>query len=199
MSNTPPTPDDAMSEKEKMIAGLPYHSYDAQLCAERQHARSITRLFNASLESEFSHRTVLLKRLFGSSGERLEVEPPFRCDYGYNIHVGEDFYANFDCVILDVCPVHIGANCLLAPGVHIYTAAHPLSPAERAAKTEFGKPVRIGDNVWIGGKAIILPGVTIGDNAVIAAGAVVTKDIPANAVAMGNPAVVRRNMGPLTV
>lgn len=177
-----------------MIAGLPYQSADPQLVAERIHARSLTRLFNASHENERELRTDLLRQLFGSVAGEVEIEPSFQCDYGYNIHLGANFYANFGCVVLDVCPVHIGANCLLAPGVHIYTAAHPLDPALRAAKTEFGKPVTIGDNVWIGGRAIILPGVTIGDNVVIAAGAVVTKDIPANSVAMGNPAVVRRDI-----
>lgn len=112
----------------------------------------------------------------------------FHCDYGYNIHVGENFYANFNCVMLDVCPIRIGDNCMLAPGVHIYTATHPINPVERNSGKEFGKAVTIGDNVWIGGGAIINPGVTIGDNAVIASGSVVTKDVPANVVYGGNPA-----------
>ncbi|MDL2266841.1 sugar O-acetyltransferase [Desulfovibrio sp. OttesenSCG-928-G15] len=186
-----------MSEREKMIAGLPYQSADPQLVAERQSARRLTRLFNASHENEQGRRVELLRQLFGSVAGEVEIEPSFQCDYGYNIHLGANFYANFGCVVLDVCPVRIGANCLLAPGVHIYTATHPLDPALRAAKTEFGKPVSIGDNVWIGGQAIILPGVTIGDNVVIAAGAVVTKDVPSNSVAMGNPAVVRRDITPV--
>ena len=184
------------TEKEKMLAGEIYSSADPELVQNRLRARGLTRLFNDSLENEQSQRKVLLQRLLGSLGETIEIEPPFRCDYGYNIHLGNKFYANFGCVILDVCAVRIGSNCMLAPGVHIYTAAHPLNSAERIAGLEYGKPVTIGDNVWIGGKAIILPGVTIGDNVVVAAGAVVTKDVPSNALAMGNPAVVRRDLEP---
>ncbi|MNC32530.1 Maltose O-acetyltransferase [compost metagenome] len=125
-------------------------------------------------------------------GQSLDayIEPSFRCDYGYNIFLGKNFYANFDCVILDVCPVHIGDNCMLAPGVHIYTATHPLDAETRNSGVEFGKPVTIGHNVWIGGRAVINPGVTIGDNVVVGSGSVVTKDIPANAVVAGNPARV---------
>ncbi|MCA1921673.1 DapH/DapD/GlmU-related protein, partial [Buttiauxella noackiae] len=132
-------------------------------------------------------RSELLEQLLGQSLDAY-IEPSFRCDYGYNIFLGKNFYANFDCVILDVCPVHIGENCMLAPGVHIYTATHPLDAVTRNSGVEFGKPVTIGNNVWIGGRAVINPGVTIGDNVVIGAGSVVTKDIPANSVVAGNPA-----------
>ncbi|PGS47227.1 maltose O-acetyltransferase [Bacillus sp. AFS041924] len=180
--------DELMSEKEKMINGELYLAWDPQLVEERVNARRLTREFNLTLETENSKREDLLKQLFGSTGEALYIEPTFRCDYGYNIHVGENFYANFDCVILDVCPVHIGVNCFMAPGVHIYTATHPLDPVERASGAEYGKPVKIGDNVWIGGRAIINPGVKIGHNVVIASGAVVTKDVPDNVVVGGNPA-----------
>ena len=177
-----------MTGKEKMLAGEMYDPADPELIIERGTARLKTRLYNETLEYETDKRIEMLKKLFGSTGNSLYVEPTFRCDYGYNIHVGENFFANFDCVILDVCEVKIGANCLLAPGVHIYTATHPLNPIERNTMREYGMPVTIGDNVWIGGRAVINPGVSIGNNAVIASGAVVTKDVPANAVVGGNPA-----------
>ncbi|PLR97518.1 sugar O-acetyltransferase [Bacillus sp. T33-2] len=181
------------SEKQKMISGEMYLASDQDLIRERERARKLTRLYNETLETEYEERTAILKELFGSTGKSLFIEPAFRCDYGYNIHVGENFYANFDCVILDVCEVRIGHNCFIAPGVHIYTAAHPLNPYERIAGPEFGKPVMIGDNVWIGGRAVINPGVTIGNNTVIASGAVVTKDVPDGVVAGGNPArIIKR-------
>ncbi|MFB7139935.1 maltose acetyltransferase domain-containing protein [Gottfriedia sp. NPDC056225] len=171
-----------------MINGEMYLAWDLQLIEERISARSLTREYNLTLETESSIRENLIKQLFGSTGDSIYIEPTFRCDYGYNIHVGENFYANFDCVILDVCPVHIGVNCFMAPGVHIYTATHPLDPVERASGAEYGKPVTIGDNVWVGGRAIINPGVKVGNNVVIASGAVVTKDVPDNVVVGGNPA-----------
>ncbi|MCK6207415.1 sugar O-acetyltransferase [Bacillus infantis] len=179
-----------LSEKEKMLAGELYDAADPILVKERANARRLTRLFNLTEETEEKKRTALLKELLGSTGNKLYIEPSFRCDYGYNIKVGENFYANFDCVILDVCEVNIGDHCFMAPGVHIYTAGHPLHPEERNAGPEFGKPVTIGNNVWIGGRAVINPGVKIGNNAVIASGAVVTKDVPDNAVVGGNPARV---------
>ncbi|RXS91436.1 sugar O-acetyltransferase [Geobacillus sp. PK12] len=178
------------TEKEKMLAGQWYNPADPELVKERERARRLVRLYNETLETEYEKRTALLKELFGSTGERLFIEPNFRCDYGYNIHVGENFFMNFDGVILDVCEVRIGDHCFIGPGVHIYTATHPLDPHERNSGLEYGKPVVIGHNVWIGGRAVINPGVTIGDNAVIASGAVVTKDVPANAVVGGNPAKV---------
>ncbi|SES11247.1 maltose acetyltransferase domain-containing protein [Salipaludibacillus aurantiacus] len=176
------------TEKEKMLAGEMYNPEDPELVEDRKHARRQTRIYNGTNESDEARRTALLKRLFGSAAKSMHIEPPFRCDYGYNIHTGENFYANFDCVILDVCEVRMGNNCFLAPGVHIYTATHPLKSEERNSGREFGKPVTIGHNVWIGGRAIINPGVTIGDNAVIASGAVVTKDVSPNTVVGGNPA-----------
>ncbi|GAA4833476.1 maltose acetyltransferase domain-containing protein [Paenibacillus vulneris] len=178
------------TEKEKMLAGELYLASDPELTKDRENARKLTRLFNQTIETDYDKRTELLKQLFGSTGENLYMEPTFRCDYGYNIHVGNHFYANFDCVILDVCEVRIGENCFIAPGVHIYTATHPLNPFERVSGAEFGKPVTIGNNVWIGGRAVINPGVTIGDNVVIASGAIVTKDVPSNVVVGGNPAKV---------
>lgn len=176
------------TEKEKMLSEELFYPDNPELEAERNHARSITRLFNQTTEIELEKRTDLLKSLFGSTGENLYIEPSFHCDYGYTIHVGENFYANFNCVILDEGGVTIGDNCFIAPGVHIYTATHPLNPHERNTGIEQGKPVTIGDNVWIGGGGIINPGITIGDNVVIASGAVVTKDVPSSVVVGGNPA-----------
>lgn len=176
------------TEKEKMLDGELYNPADTELLKGRLDARSQTRIYNQTLETEEEQRTKLLKNLFGSTGKSLYIEPTIRCDYGYNIHVGENFYANFDCVFLDVCEIRIGDNCFIAPGVHIYTATHPLDPTERASGVENGKPVTIGHNVWIGGRAVINPGVTIGNNVVIASGAIVTKDVPDNVVVGGNPA-----------
>lgn len=178
------------TEKGKMLAGELYRPSDLELTKKRENARRLTRLFNETMESEHSERTRLLKELFGSTGKDLNIEPTLRCDYGSNIHVGENFYANFDCVFLDVCEIRIGDNCMIAPGVHIYTATHPLDPMERIAGLEYGKPVTIGDNVWIGGRAVINPGITIGNNVVIASGAIVTKDVPDDVIVGGNPAKV---------
>jgi len=176
------------TEKEKMIAGELYNPADIELVKDRIEARRKVRIYNQTLETEGEKRTELLKDLLGSTGENIYMEPTIRFDYGYNTYVGENFYANFDCTILDVSEVRIGDNCLLAPGVQIYTAAHPLNPTERNSGIEFAKPITIGNNVWIGGSAIINPGVTVGDNVVIASGAVVTKDVPDNVVVGGNPA-----------
>lgn len=178
------------TEKEKMLSGELYNAIDPELSADRLNARRLVRLYNETLETEAHQRPALIKQLFGSTGEHIYLEPTFRCDYGYNIHVGEGFFANFDCIFLDVCEIRIGSNCLLGPGVHIYTATHPLDPIERSSGAEYGKPVTIGNNVWIGGRVVINPGVTIGDNVVIASGAVVTKDVPDNVVVGGNPAKV---------
>lgn len=174
-------------EKRKMIAGELYRPGDETLRADRLRARQLIHRYNPTSPDERDERNALLRELFSRDHDAY-IEPGFRCDYGYNLFLGKNFYANFDCVMLDVCPIRIGDNCMLAPGVHIYTATHPLDAAERNSGLEFGKPVTIGDNVWIGGRAVINPGVTIGDNAVIASGAVVVKDVPANAVVGGNPA-----------
>lgn len=188
-----PTPA-GLTEKQKMLAGEAYDCRDEELTRERLHARRLTRMYNSTFENEQANRHSLLKQLLGSLVGEPVVEPPFRCDYGYNIHLGSRFYANFDCVILDVAEVRIGNGCLLGPGVHIYTAAHPPDALKRARGEEYGRPVRIGDNVWIGGRAVILPGVTIGDNAVVAAGTVVTADVPGNALVAGNPGAVRKRL-----
>ncbi|MCX7571582.1 sugar O-acetyltransferase [Tumebacillus sp. DT12] len=177
-----------------MLAGELYLASDPQLVSERKNARRLTRLYNATTEDETEQRRTLLSELFGSTGRQIEVEPPFRCDYGYNIHAGNGFYANFNCVLLDVCEVRIGENVLFGPNVQVYTATHPLVASERIKGPELGKPITIGNNVWIGGGAIIGPGVTIGDNTTIGAGSVVTKDIPAGVFAAGNPCRVIREL-----
>lgn len=183
------------TEKEKMLDGEMYNPADAQLVKDRENARRQVRIYNETLETEGEKRTQLLKELFGSTGENVYVEPNIRVDYGYNIFVGENFSANFDCTILDVCEVRFGDNCMLAPGVQIYTATHPLHPTERNSGKEYGKPITFGNNVWIGGSAVINPGVTVGDNVVIASGSVVTKDVPNNVVVGGNPAKIIKKIG----
>ncbi|WP_303847701.1 sugar O-acetyltransferase [Aeromonas sobria] len=181
------------AEWQKMVAGDPYDAADPALVAARERCRALLGVLNRESTSSpgWDER---LTRLLGSRADRCFITPPFFCDYGTNIHVGKNFYANFNCTILDVCEVHIGDNVLLAPGVQIYTAAHPIAVAPRIKGVEFGKSVRIGHNVWIGGSTVICPGVTIGDNSVIGAGSVVTKDVPANVVAVGNPCKVLRPM-----
>jgi maltose O-acetyltransferase len=175
------------SEREKMLAGELYFAGGEELVVMRRKARRLTRLFNATTEDESDERRRLLQALFGKIGGNFELEPPFRCDYGCFISVGENFFANFNCVILDCAPVTIGDGVLFGPGVQIYTAYHPLEPQPRRELLEAAAPVTIGDNVWIGGNAIVLPGVAIGENSVIGAGSVVTKNVPPNVVAAGNP------------
>jgi len=182
------------TEREKMLAGERYDPSDPDLVAARERADERTRRYNETAPGDAAARRDLLRDLFGSVGADPHVEPPFRCDYGEHIHVGDGFYANFDCVVLDVCRVEVGDDCLLGPGVHVYTATHPLDPTERRSGAEYGKPVTLGDNVWVGGQAVINPGVTVGDDAVIASGAVVTDDVPAGVVVQGNPASVVREI-----
>jgi len=184
----------AMStEKQKMIAGQLYRAGDETLRADRLRARELLHQYNHSAPGEKSERRGLLAELLGKSGNAY-IEPSFRCDYGYNILLGNDFYANFDCVMLDVCPIHIGDNCMFAPGVHIYTATHPVDATERNSGLEFGAPVTIGNNVWVGGRAVINPGVTIGNNVVIGSGSVVIRDIPDDVVVAGNPARIIKKL-----
>jgi maltose O-acetyltransferase len=177
------------SEKEKMLAGELYDASDEVLSKEREYARSVSFEFNNSRPDEITKRKEILKRLIKSEGDFL-IEPPFHFDYGYNIEIGDNFFANFGCVILDVNKVKIGDNVLLGPNVQIYTATHPLDHKERMAGKEAAKPIIIGNNVWIGGGTIICPGVRIGNNTTIGAGSVVTKDIPDNVLAVGNPCKV---------
>lgn len=183
-----------MSEKEKMLRGEPYFSFGDELAGERLRAKEVLFEVNNLPPSAADQRHDLLRGLFGSVGERFYIEPPFRCDYGYNIHWGEGSYANYNLVILDCNKVVIGDQVLIGPNVSIYTAGHPVDPVTRAQDIEFAKPVTIGNRVWLGGGAILNPGVTIGDNTVIGAGSVVTKDIPANVVAVGNPCRVLRQI-----
>lgn len=179
-----------MTEKKKMLAGEMYDPGDTELSTLRRVARHKMEKFHAITDQNKHERVAVLKSLFGSMGENIYVEPSFRCDYGENIHVGENFYANFNCVILDVAEVRIGDNCLLAPQVGIYTATHPLDPNERNSGLEMAKPITIGDNCWIGGHATINPGVCLGNNVVVASGSVVTKNFGDNVVIAGNPARV---------
>ncbi len=178
----------ARSEKEKMLAGELYHAGGQELQADQQAAQTWLARYNASLGLPASERHVLLRERLGGVGKGAVIRPPFHCDYGYNIHLGDDVFVNFGCIILDVVMVAIGAGTQIGPAVQIYAADHPRDPALRRGGLEFGRPVTIGRNVWIGGAAIILPGIAIGDDAVIGAGSVVTSDVPAGATALGNPA-----------
>ncbi len=177
-----------------MVTGQPYFSADPALVSLRHQARRLLAQYRQTDPADQSERFRLLKELLGGVGQAVEIEPPFFCDYGRNIYLGEKFYANFNCVILDPAEVRIGNHVMLGPGVHIYTADHPLDPVERSSGYEAAKPVWIGDHVWIGGGAIIQPGVNIGKNTTIGAGSVVTKDIPANVVAAGVPCRVIREL-----
>jgi len=183
-----------LSEREKALAGLPYTIMDPELKALRQQAHRLIYTYNRSEPMEDDPPSPLLAELFGAIGRDVFIEVPFHCPYGANIHLGDGVYMNSGCVILDCARVEIGDKTLLGPAVQIYTAIHPLDPEERATFLETSKPVILGRNVWIGGGAIVLPGVTIGDNAVIGAGSVVTKDVPANCVAVGNPAKVTKEI-----
>lgn len=179
-----------MTEKEKMLAGEMYRPWDNELVNLRRKARLLFEKYNNTSIDCLEERTAIIKQLLGSTGNKISIQPSFKCDYGENIHVGENFYANFDCVILDVAEVRIGKNCMLAPQVAIYTATHPINPDERNSGLEYGKPVTIGDNCWIGGHATINPGVTLGNNVVVGAGAVVTKSFGDNVIIAGNPAKI---------
>ncbi|CAH2600964.1 maltose O-acetyltransferase [Rhodovastum atsumiense] len=176
------------SEKAKMLAGELYRSIGPEIEADQRRAQALQQVYNASAVD--SDRTALLRELLGGIGENSVIRPPFHCDYGFNIRLGKGVFLNFGCVFLDVVGIEVGDLVQIGPGVQVYTADHPRDPALRRAGYEFGRPVRIGSNVWIGGGAIILPGVTIGEDAVIGAGSVVTRDVPAGATVAGNPARV---------
>lgn len=183
-----------MTEKEKMLAGKLYSAEDEELSALRRKARNLCWQYNQTNEDQKPLRRSILDELIGSKGKNPNIKPSFRCDYGFNISVGDNFYANYDCIILDIAPVKIGDNVMFGPRVCIYAAGHPLDPEIRAGGLEFGRPVTIGSNVWIGGNTVINPGVTIGNNVVIGSGSVVTKDIPDNVIAVGNPCRVLRSI-----
>lgn len=181
-----------LSEKEKMIAGELYNPLDATLVEERTAGHQTAQRFNrADTDDE---RRNIIRTLFKTTGNNITVEPALRVDYGYNIHVGDGFYANFNCVFLDVCPIYIGKNAMLGPGVSLVTPEHPLTPEERNSGLEFGRPITIGDNCWIGTNATIVGGVSLGNNCVVAAGAVVTKSFNDNVVLAGVPAKVIKNL-----
>jgi maltose O-acetyltransferase len=181
------------TEREKMLAGELYDPMDAGLVAARTRARDLCHALNATREGEQEERRRILRELFGAGGGTVWMQPPFFCDYGVNIELGERVFFNFNCVVLDVCPVRIGSFTLFGPAVQIYTATHPFD-AELRRREEFGKPVEIGSDVWVGGGAIILPGVRIGSRAVIGAGSVVTRDLPEGVFAAGNPCRVIREV-----
>jgi maltose O-acetyltransferase len=181
-----------MTEKQKMLAGALYDPLDPQLSAERRRARLLAKALNETRDDQQDERTRLIRELIPTAGIDPWIEPPFFCDYGTNITLGDKVFFNFNCVILDVAPVCIGSRVLCGPAVQIYAATHPLSAAERRTGLELGKPVEIGDDVWIGGGAIICPGARIGARSVIGAGAVVTRDVPPDVFAAGNPCRVIR-------
>jgi maltose O-acetyltransferase len=181
------------SEKEKMLAGELYDPLDPDLVVARDRARDLCQDLNATREQDKEQRRRILLALFGSGGDSVWMQPPFFCDYGSNIHLGRKCFFNFNCVVLDVCEIKIGDFTLFGPAVQVYTATHPMN-AELRRKQEFAKPIEIGSDVWVGGGAIICPGVTIGDRAVIGAGSVVTRAIPPGVFAAGNPCRVIREI-----
>ena len=186
-----------MTEKNKMLSGELYNPNDRTLADERHHARILFHKINALGDEHKKERNELFYKLMPNAKKGLWIEPPFYCDYGYNIHTGKNVFFNFNCCILDVMKVEIGNQVLIGPNVQIYTATHPLDAKTRNSLLEFAKPVTIGNDVWIGGGAIICPGVTIGDGVVIAAGAVVTKSVPKNVVVGGNPAKIIKEIDSL--
>ena len=181
------------TETEKMLAGELYDALDPALVVARDRARDLCQDLNATRERDHERRRSILKQLFAAGGDSVWMQPPFFCDYGSNIRLGERVFFNFNCVILDVCEVTIGDFTLFGPAVQIYTATHPLD-ADLRRKQEFGKPIAIGSDVWVGGGAIVCPGVTIGSKSVIGAGSVVTRSIPAGVFAVGNPCRVIREI-----
>lgn len=186
--------EEKMNQKERMLAELPYLAGEDVLNRERLECKKKVYELNNLHPDQYGRIPGLLKELFGKTGESVYVEPPFHCDYGYNIEVGENFGANYNCTILDVAKVKIGKNALFGPNVSIYTAGHPLHPESRNTGYEYGISITIGDNVWIGGSTVIMAGVTIGSNVVIGGGSVVTRDIPDWTVAVGNPCRVIRKI-----
>ncbi len=184
-----------MNEKEKMLAGELYDAnYNEELQKEREKAKDLCYEYNQIKPSKQEEKRKIIKQLLGNTKQDFLIEQPFMCDYGYNIEIGENFYANHNLIILDGNKVTFGDNVFIAPNCAFYTAGHPLDPEQRNKGLEYAKPIEIGDNVWIGGNVVVLPGVKIGDNCVIGAGSVVTKDVPENSVAVGNPCKVIRKL-----
>lgn len=183
-----------MSMLERMLAGELYHADDPELQARYARAQQVLAAFNATGPGEWSRRSELLRDLLGAVGEGVVVQPSLRLDYGFNVRIGAGTFVNYDCVLLDVAPITIGASCQIATRVQLLTATHPVDPVVRRAGWESGAPIELGDNVWLGGGAIVLPGITIGADTVVGAGAVVTRDLPAGVVAVGAPARVLREI-----
>lgn len=183
-----------MTEKEKMISGELYDACDPGLVQDRANCKELCFDYNATRPKDMERRRELLHRILGHIEDQLIIEPPFHCDYGYNIRVGKNFYANHNLVILDCAPATFGDNVFIAPNCGFYTAGHPLEAEIRNTGLEYARSIKVGDNVWIGGNVCVLPGVTIGDNCVIGAGSVVVKDIPSNSVAVGNPCRVIKHL-----
>lgn len=181
-------------EWQKMLRGEIYEALHPEFLRRLENTRDLLWEYNSLRPSEEKRREEIIRNLLGSCGEKFHINQPFRCDYGCNVYIGENFFANFNLTILDEGEVHIGDNVFIGPNVSIYTACHPLNPEERNTGVEWAEPITIGDNVWIGGSVTILPGVTIGNNAVIGAGSVVSKDIPAGSLAVGNPCRVIRKI-----
>jgi maltose O-acetyltransferase len=182
------------TERSRMLAGEPYDPADPELAAARRRARTLCRALDAADPGDDATRRLLCRQIFAAGGETVWLEPPFRCDYGANIELGERVFFNFNCVVLDVCRVRIGAYAFFGPGVQVLTALHPMNAAERR-RHEYGRPVEIGADVWVGAAALVLPGVRIGAGTVIGAGSVVTRDVPEGVLAAGNPCRILR---PLT-
>ncbi len=181
-----------MTQKERMLAGLPYRANDPELKQMRTENKLRVAEYNQLTRDQQEEMDQLIRQILGGTGKEILVEPPIHFDYGRNTTVGERFFANYNLTVLDVCKVTIGDNVMLAPNVSLYGAGHPIHPDARNSGYEYGAPITIGDNVWIGGSACVLPGVTIGNNVVIGAGSVVAKDIPDNVIAAGNPCRVIR-------
>ncbi len=179
-----------MSEKEKMLKGEMYNAEDAELFYERIKCKNLCHKYNSLNPDKIAERTDIIKKIFAKTGHKIFIEPNFFCDYGYNIEIGENFYSNHNCVILDPAKVTFGDNVFIGPNCGFYTAGHPLDSENRNSGLEFAKPITVGNNVWIGGNVCVMPDVIIGDNVVIGAGSVVTKNIPSNSVAVGNPCKV---------
>ncbi|MCM3699650.1 sugar O-acetyltransferase [Paenibacillus macerans] len=183
-----------MNQKERMLAGLPYKAWLDGLPEERIENKVKVHAYNLMRPDEEAKMDEMIRSILGKAGANVHIEPPFHCDYGKNIEVGNNFFANFNCIILDVGKVVIGDNVMFAPNVSLYTAGHPLHPDSRNSGYEYGIVITIGDNVWIGGNVVVNPGVTIGNNVVIGAGSVVTKNIPDNVIAVGSPCKVVREI-----
>lgn len=187
-----------MTEREKMLAGEWYNAQDEELLTLRRKARLTMQALNATLDNATAERAALLQQLLPNAGKALWIEPPFYCDYGEHIALGNNVFFNFNCVVLDVAWVTIGNNVMFGPNVQLYTATHPLDAQQRRSGLEAGYPITIGNDCWIGGSVIVNPGITIGERSVIGAGSVVTKDIPADVFAAGNPCQVIRHLNTST-